>query len=486
MLLAAYRFRAAIALLFVFSIALGACSSAKESSGPDVIVEATRDPATAGGSQSGAPEQSGPVTLGRKIPIKHIVWIIKENRSFDNYFGRYPGANGATSGWTSDGRKVRLRVAPDVTDPDLGHTFPDGMTAIRGGKMDGFDKVRGGGSLRGYVSFTRDGIPKYWSYADHFVLGDRMFSSQYGPTFPEHLYTVGAQSGRISSNKRKGPNDGPGGYCADHGEYINRFRKLSRREQKRVMALEEKAKVEAVREYWEHVWPCLNFEVLPDKLNKHDISWRYYADDGSWMNALAGIKHIYNSKYWGPNVQPDEQFKKDVKSEHLKKVSWVIPPPGYNDHPGGPSVCMGERWLVDQINTFMRSKYWKDSVIFLLWDDFGGFYDHVPPPHYDYMGLGPRVPLLVISPWAKKGFVDHTEYEFSSVLKFIETAHGLGCLTSRDCQADPMLNAFDFDQPKNAPRKRKLILPQRHCNLSPEARKAYEGLSDKTFKELGD
>jgi phospholipase C len=346
-------------------------------------------------------------------------------------------------------------------------------------------KVRGGGELRGYVSFTRRGIPKYWSYADHFVLGDRMFSSQYGPTFPEHLYTVGAQSGRVTTNKRKKPSDGPMGYCADHGEYIARFRKLSGEEKRKVMNLEEDANVNAVRDYWEHVWPCFDFKVLPDLLNKHDISWRYYADDGSWMNALEGIKHIYNSKYWGPNVQPDEQFSRDVKSGHMKKVSWIVPPTGYNDHPGGPSVCMGENWFVHEVNQIMRSKYWKSTAIFVNWDDFGGFYDHVTPPHYDYMGLGPRVPFMVISPWAKKGYVDHTTYEFSSVLKFIETVHGLGCLTSRDCQADPMLNAFDFDQP-GSPRDRKLILHQRHCKLDPETRQLYDELGNSAFKYLGD
>jgi phospholipase C len=110
----------------------------------------------------------------------------------------------------------------------------------------------------------------------------------------------------------------------------------------------------------------------------------------------------------------------------------------------------------------MRSKYWASTVVIMTWDDFGGFYDHVPPPHLDVMGLGPRVPLLIISPWAKAGHVDSTTYEFSSVLKFIETLFDLEHLTERDRTADTMLGAFDFDQ-EGDPDDRKLLLRERDC-----------------------
>ena len=121
----------------------------------------------------------------------------------------------------------------------------------------------------------------------------------------------------------------------------------------------------------------------------------------------------------------------------------------------------------------------------MVWDDFGGFYDHVPPPHYDIMGLGPRSPMLVISPWAKEGYVDSTEYEFSSVVKFIETVFDLPCMTKRDCQADNMLGAFDFDQPAN-PEARKLILEERDCDLPPEIEQKYEELGGDAFYDAGD
>ena len=135
-------------------------------------------------------------------------------------------------------------------------------------------------------------------------------------------------------------------------------------------------------------------------------------------------------------------------------MSWLNPPASYNEHPGaGVSVCAGENWTVQHINAIMHSKYWKSTAIIVVWDDFGGFYDHVAPPHYDVLGLGPRVPALIISPWTKQGdgpqsgIVDHTVYEFSSVLAFIEDTFHVKPLTQRDKAADPLSGAFDFQHP---------------------------------------
>jgi phospholipase C len=125
-------------------------------------------------------------------------------------------------------------------------------------------------------------------------------------------------------------------------------------------------------------------------------------------------------------------------------------------------------------------------VVFLTWDDFGGFYDHVPPPHFDEMGLGPRVPLLVISPWAKQGYVDSTTYELSSPLKFIETVFGLDCMTERDCGSHNMMQAFDFDQ-EASPEDRKLILEERECTgLPAKVEEVYNDKGSNAFKALGD
>jgi phospholipase C len=475
------RRRRTVSALVVIALLVGGGLILAREEPEEAPVQRRGGPPLAGGEPSPSPEPSP----GERIPIKHIVFIIKENRTFDNYFARYPGANGTRTGKTSTGETVELGVATDVFTPDIGHSFLDGVESINGGKMDGFDLVTNGETMNGYTSFKRDGMPNYWAYADEFVLGDNLFSSMYGPTFPEHLYTIAAQSGRVVGNKDQ--TNVEGGYCDDPGETVFRFEQMTKRQRRRVMEAERAADIDFIVQYWETVRACFDFEVLPDHLEKAGISWHYYADEGSWMNAMLAIRHMRFSKHWGTDITPEERFEKDIAKERLDEVVWVVPGPGVNEHPGGPSVCVGENWTVSVVNQIMRSKYWKNTAIILTWDDFGGFYDHVPPPQYDIMGLGPRVPLLIISPWAKQGYIDSTEYEFSSVLKFIETVHGLPCMTHRDCQANNMLNAFDFDQDVR-PRDRKLILEERDCTgLPASVAQEYEekGIYE-AFRALGD
>jgi phospholipase C len=159
------------------------------------------------------------------------------------------------------------------------------------------------------------------------------------------------------------------------------------------------------------------------------------------------------------NVVPNSRFIPDIQAGRLPQVSWLTPPVPLSDHPPH-SLCEGENWLVDQLNALMRSKYWDTTAVVVTWDDFGGFYDHVPPPHIDLYGLGPRVPALVISPWARSGTIDHDLMDFASVLRLIETVFDVPSLTSRDGQANDMLSAFDFQRPPRAP----LIQPDRHCH----------------------
>jgi phospholipase C len=400
-----------------------------------------------------------------RYPVEHVVFIIKENRTFDHYFGAYPGADGATEGRLSTGETIELGEAEDRLGYDLGHDFFAGVTAINGGRMDGFDRISNGFRLGGYTQFRRDGLPAYWAYADNFVLGDRMFSSMYGPTFPEHLYTVAAQAGRVTTNKLDEGSKVPGGYCDDPGERVSRFIRLTGAQRRAVMVAERRADLDRIDDFWERVRPCFDFEVLPDRLTDKGISWRYYGDSG-FYSALLAIRHIRFSEHWGTDVVDKRKFLSDIRNERLRRVSWVLPGFGFDEHPGGAehhSVCRGENWTVRHVNAIMRSKYWKDTAIIIVWDDFGGFYDHVPPPQLDVMGLGPRVPLLVISPWAKKGYIDHTTYEFSSVLRFIETLYDLQPLTARDRRAHDMLEAFDFEAAPRA-RARRLILQPRKCS----------------------
>jgi phospholipase C len=193
------------------------------------------------------------------------------------------------------------------------------------------------------------------------------------------------------------------------------------------------------------------------------VSWKYYATLNAWNNALQAIRHIRLGPMW-ERVEPPASFVDDVRAGRLPQVSWLIPPSVYDEHPGsGKSTCSGENWTVQQINALMRSRYWRSTVVVVVWDDFGGFYDPVAPPHLDIMGLGPRTPALIISPYARQGdgrlggTVDHTTYEFSSVLRFIELLHDLPPMTERDELADPLSGALDLDHPNFD----KLILPYR-------------------------
>jgi phospholipase C len=428
-----------------------------------------------GGSEPAAPGDPRPSptsassSRSAESPIRHVVFIVKENRTFDHYFGRYPGADGATHGFTLDGRRIPLRPAPDVQPHDITHGFSSALYAINGGKMNGFDFIGYGKDLTGYVSHRRSTIPHYWGYADRFVLTDRFFTSMYGPTFPEHLYTVAAQANGVVDNQST--EDRRAKYCDDPTEHAPRFpRDLTDGEIRHIMRVEESnmadnpESINEIARYWEKIRSCFDIQVLPDLLEDAGISWGYYANPDNWQNALQAIRHIRYGPMWR-KVQPPNMFLRDVRAEEMPAVSWVIPPGRYNEHPREEkSVCAGENWTVQQVNAIMRSPYWPSTAIVILWDDFGGFYDHVPPPHYDVMGLGPRTPGLIISPWTRRGenpdggYIDSTTYEFSSVLAFIERTFGLPAMTERDARADPLSGAFDFDAP---PRMDPLIFPFR-------------------------
>ena len=450
------------------------------------------------GAGNGGPPPSGPpdgngdgseptVIVPGETPIEHVVFIVKENRTFNNYFATYPGAEGATRGGTirctedgcSDGPMVDLQPATDVQPHDLTHCFRCGLVAINSGKMNGFNRMNGvipmsedravqfGRDLSGYVYHDRDTLPNYWAYADRFVLADHFFTSMYGPTLPEHLYTVAAQANWIVDNKST--TDHEGNYCDDTTEYATRFKPADTRAfEERILELEREITLNGSNTYdladhWGSIRLCFDIEVLPDQLEEAGISWKYYANENAWMNALQMIRHVRFGPMWR-KVEPPENFVQDVRAGEMPQVSWIVPSESYNEHPGGgKSVCAGENWTVHQVNTIMDSEYWESTAIVIVWDDFGGFYDPVPPPQTDIMGLGPRTPALIISPYTRSGesrdggYVDKTTYEFSSVLAFIEQLFGLESMTARDGQADPLLGAFDFSNP----RFKKLVLPLR-------------------------
>ena len=378
--------------------------------------------------------------------IQHIVFIVKENRSFDHFFGTFPGADGATSGPISSGAVVPLTHSGDAILIEPDYSFFAARGAINGGKMDSFDTVLHGnvnGQLGSMVQVYQADIPNYFSYAQNFVLADRMFSSMPSDSFPNHLSTVANDAGGVIGN----PANAHASWGCDAASNVTTTMLSS-------LGIPS------------NVFPCFNFPTLADSLQNAGVSWRYYAappgQPGYIWSVLSAFKSIRNTALWGSNVAPNTQFAVDALAGNLPAVSWLTPTTTGSEHPpSGP--CPGENWTVQQINAIMQGPLWNSTAIFVVWDDYGGFYDHVPPPARDQFSLGPRVPLLIISPYARAGYISHTQYEFASVLKFIEERFGLGSLGNRDSTANDMLDSFDFTQTPLPP----LVLNTRSCSLVP-------------------
>jgi phospholipase C len=393
--------------------------------------------------------------------IKHVVFMVKENRTFDHMFGRFPGANGTTTGVTCDGDVISLRRANDTTE-SVDHSFLAGLVAVNGGEMNCFNRVRGSTERPwAYVQYRREDIPNYWRYAERFTLADRFFSSVYGPTTVEHMWIIAGQSDRFVDVERPDQfGEGEGReFCDDESELMWSFDKLNAEEEGLAFELEEVPSItELVNRFWVERWPCTDITVMPDLLEERGISWKYYFSGAGPMRAIGMIKHIRFGPMW-KKVVPASDFVEDVSKGDLPSVSWVIPSWTSSDHPEAAGICRGENWTVRTLNALMKSEHWKDTAVVLTWDDYGGFYDHVPPPHVDLYGMGPRVPAIVISPWARRGYVDHGTYDFSSVLKTIERIFELPPLGERDRRSADMLGAFDFDQKPLPP----LTLRERDC-----------------------
>lgn len=381
--------------------------------------------------------------------IQHIVFMVKENRSFNNYFGTFPGATGATSGPVSDGQTIALNHTPDRVR-DMGHSWGDANTAMNGGKMNQFDLVSYGNVGGDYMAMSQlyqADLPNYWSYAQTYTLSDNTFSALHGGSFPNHLYTIAADNFEVIENPSNPthPKFGYWGCDAPAGSAVT---------------------LSDTSGHQSSVFPCFDNQTLGDLLITAGVSWKYYApvenSSGYEWNTMDAINHIRNTSLWTTNVVAYSQFATDATNGNLPAVSWLISDTADSEHPPS-STCSGENWTVSQINAIMQGPDWNTTAIFLTWDDFGGFYDSVPPPNPDYYGFGPRVPMLIISPYSAGNTVVHTQYEFSSVLKFVETRYNLSSLTLRDADANDMTDAFNFTQPVLPP----LILNQRVCPKGP-------------------
>jgi phospholipase C len=465
------RIRRSARLLVLASTAVligVACHQAQESPSVAATTPAASAPAPAtGATPPPAPGHPSAATLRLlRSKIHNVVFIVKENRTFDNLFGRFPGADGVTTGTTCDGHVIPLGQAQDDSH-GANHSFLSGIKAIDGGKMDCFDALDGGHKFETYVQYSPDQIPNYYRYARRFTLGDRFFSSEYGPTFVEHFWAVASQSDRYVDNERplegQGGTDGElGGYCDDPSERVWSFPTMSAAERDTVFGLEDDANVDEIERRFIERWPCHDVRTMPDLLRAAGISWRYYTEPSAYYDVLRAIPHIRYGPMWS-RVVSQSTFIPDVRSGRMPKVSWVLPPTPESDHPDLGTLCNGENWTVRTVNAIMQSPAWKHTAVFITWDDFGGFYDHVPPPHVDLYGYGPRAPLLVISPYAKPGFVFHETSDFSSVLRFMESVYALPSLTDRDRTANDLLDALDLRQRPRAP----LTLHERDCSHVP-------------------
>jgi phospholipase C len=358
--------------------------------------------------------------FGQTTPIQHVVILIKENHSFDSLFGTFSGADGATSGMTSTGSVIPLSHASD-TPPNFAHTWQMFILAENGGKMNYFDKVPGckETSYSCYTQYQQADIPNYWAYAQHYVLADHFFSSLNGPSYPNHQYFIASQSGTAVNN----PISGWG--C----------------DAKRTSTVET---YDLATKKYGKVFPCFDYLTLGDVLNAAGISWQYYAPPantaGYIWSAYDAIRHVRYGADW-QKVRDQKMFESDALAGRLASVNWVTVDWNDSDHPSA-SLTQGENRAVTVVNAVMQGPDWPTTAIFLIWDDPGGFYDHVPPPYIDGYGAGMRVPLLVISPYVKP-HIYHKQATIDSVLAFVEANWQLPSLTQRDASANNLMDLFD-------------------------------------------
>jgi phospholipase C len=371
--------------------------------------------------------------------IQHVVVIMQENRSFDSYFGTYPGADGlprrggAFTVCIPDPRGPCAAPYHDVHDLNVGgpHGTSNGAADIDGGKMDGFVSQAevaprscplggtdpscnpsSGSDVMGYHDARE--IPNYWSYADHFVLQDRLFQPDLSWSLPSHLFLVSEWSALCS--RRNDPAS-----CENDTENA---------------AFPPDAGPPP------HKPPNYAWTDLTYLMHAHGVSWKYYVADGTEPDCTddqttctavpqqAGTPGVWNPLPWFTTVQQNKElgniqslsnFYADASAGKLPKVSWITPNGANSEHPPG-LVSAGQAYVTGLVNAIMQSPNWSSTAIFISWDDWGGFYDHVVPPRVDQNGYGLRVPGLVISPYAKRGVIDHQTLSFDAYDKFIEDA----------------------------------------------------------------
>jgi phospholipase C len=376
--------------------------------------------------------------------IQHVVIIDKENRSFDTLFGRFPGVDGSQRGRLPNGRVVPLIRAPDHLFLDVDHSGNASIVSSDHGLMDGFSKLAGAmqdGHDYALSQFWPGSLPVYWGFAHDFTIDDHFFSTTLGPSFPNHLVTVAGTDENIIDNPIRNTHQAWG--CDGGPQSLV-------------------ARLDPTTRQVGYSKPCFQLNTLPTELQATGDTWKYYApaqyQSGYVWSSLDAVSNIRYSPLWNTNVVNDKQFAPDASAGRLPAVSWLVTSAAQSDHPPF-SMCVGQRWAQQQIDAVMRGPDWASTVIVLTWDDFGGFYDHVAPPHVGPTGFGMRVPAIIISPYARRTYVDHTLYDFNSILRFIEDRFALPALGSGDASANSIINSLDLTQAPFTP----TIGPLLHC-----------------------
>ena len=419
--------------------------------------------------------------------INHLIVIYQENWSFDGLYGKFPGANGLQNAGPTvrqldkEGRpyatlppSIDNRMQPAVPDPriprdlpvapfDLGPYIPPDQTTgspahryyqqiyqVNSGKMDKFLAWTDvGGLVMSYYDATNLPVGKL---AQEYVLADNFFQAAIGSSFLNHAWLICActpvwPNAPVDIRAQLDANgvmvkDGdvtPDGYVVNN-----------------VFTVNTPHPARSTNPH--HLMPSQTFPTIGDRLSEKGVSWAWYA--GGWKDALAGHPHplfqyhhqpfAYFSNYAdgtlakAQHLKDETEFWRDLKEGRLPNVSFVKPIGSDNEHPGYASLLQGQEHVAELVRAVMNSTYWKDTAIIITYDESGGRWDHVSPPIVDRWGPGPRVPAIIISPYAKRRYVDHTPYDTTSILKLIETRWHLAPLGTRDAAANDLTNAFNF------------------------------------------
>jgi phospholipase C len=374
--------------------------------------------------------------------IKHVIVIIQENRSFENFFAGFPGANAPLSGM-SNGKKVKLHSIT-FDGPDIPHAWGSAIRDWDDGKMDGFVQTTGSNSTYAAYSYVKHSlVAPYWAMAKQYVLADAMYPTEFGGSFTGHL-TLVAGTDDLTPDKAEVDYPVIPPYDCDSAKG----------------ATSSYVTPDRVEHFLKGPFPCFNqWKTMAQVLDKKKVSWKYYATQlvgaGMW-EPYEAIKYVRYGADWNKNIiVPQTTILTDPENGQLASVSWVSPSVDDSDHPESRSD-RGPSWVASIVNAIGTSSYWKSSAIIVLWDDWGGWYDNAPPPQLDYRGLAIRVPCIIISPYARlgtsgAGYVSHTQYEFGSILHFMEQAFNLPYLGTTahgytDQRAASIDDAFDFTQ----------------------------------------